>query len=140
MKTKKVVIILGNRLNDDGSITEIQRQRLELALEIEKEFNPDYYILSGGPANPVPNKSEAQAMYEYLIEKGIKKERLILEDQSYSTVENAKYSIPIAKKLNPDLIIICTSAYHLGNPIYKTMESFINELKDSNITLMTYSR
>lgn len=140
MKTKKVVIILGNRLNDDGSITEIQKQRLELALEIEKEFNPDCYILSGGPANPVPNKSEAQAMYEYLIEKGIKKERLILEDQSYSTVENAKYSIPIAKKLNPDLIIICTSAYHLGNPIYKTMESFINELKDSNITLMTYSR
>lgn len=140
MKTKKVVIILGNRLNDDGSITEIQKQRLELALEIEKEFNPDYYILSGGPANPVPNKSEAQAMYEYLIEKDIKKERLILEDQSYSTVENAKYSIPIAKKLNPDLIIICTSAYHLGNPIYKTMESFINELKDSNITLMTYSR
>ena len=140
MKTKKVVIILGNRLNDDGSITEIQKQRLELALEIEKEFNPDYYILSGGPANPVPNKSEAQAMYEYLIEKGIKKERLILEDQSYSTVANAKYSIPIAKKLNPDLIIICTSAYHLGNPIYKTMESFINELKDSNITLMTYSR
>ena len=140
MKTKKVVIILGNRLNDDGSITEIQKQRLELALEIEKEFNPDYYILSGGPANPVPNKSEAQAMYEYLIEKGIKKERLILEDQSYSTVENAKYSISIAKKLNPDLIIICTSAYHLGNPIYKTMESFINELKDSNITLMTYSR
>ena len=47
MKTKKVVIILGNRLNDDGSITEIQKQRLELALEIEKEFNPDYYILSG---------------------------------------------------------------------------------------------
>ena len=140
MKTKKVVIILGNRLNGDGSITEIQKQRLELALEIEKEFNPDYYILSGGPANPIPNKSEAQAMYEYLIEKGIEKERLILEDKSYSTVENAKYSVPIAKKLNPDMIILCTSAYHLGNPIYKAMESFINELKDSDITLMTYSR
>ena len=42
---KKVAIILGNRVNDDGTITEIQKQRLEMAIEIEKEFNPDYFVL-----------------------------------------------------------------------------------------------
>ena len=52
----------------------IKRQELNTALdalEIEKEFKPNYYILTGGPANPVPNKTEAEAMYEYLIDKGI---------------------------------------------------------------------
>ena len=141
MKDKNlVVVVLGNRLNDDGSITKIQEERLEMALEIEKEFKPNYYILTGGPANPVPNKTEAEAMYDYLINKGIEKERLIKEMKSYSTVENALYSAPIIKELKADVCMICTSSYHLANPIHKAMESFTKELKDSNIILMTYTR
>lgn len=140
MKKKTAVIILGNRLNDDGTISNIQEERLKLALEIEEEFNPDYYILSGGPANEKVNKSEALSMYEYLVNIGFNKNKLILEDKSYSTIQNAKYSIPIVKKLGVDMVIVCTSAYHLANPIYKTMESFVNELKDSGIILMTYCK
>lgn len=140
MDKKLVVVVLGNRLNDDGSITEIQKQRLELALEIEEQFKPYCYILSGGPANPVPGKSEALAMYEYLLEKGISKDRLILEDQSYSTVQNAKNSVPIVKELGADILMICTSLYHLANPGYKAMETFGNELEGSNIVLMSYAK
>lgn len=140
MNKKSAVIILGNRLNDDGTISEIQEQRLKLALEIEEEFHPDYYILSGGPANENVNKSEASAMYEYLVNIGFDKEKLILEDKSYSTVQNAKFSVPIVKELGVEIVIVCTSAYHLGNPGYKAMETFVNELKDSNIALMTYCK
>lgn len=140
MNKKMIVIVLGNRLNDDGSISKIQEERLCLAMEIEKEYHPDYFILSGGVANPNALISEAEAMYNYLVSKGISKEKLIKEDKSYSTVENAKYSIPIAKQLNPDIIMVCTSSYHLANPGYKAMETFLKELEGSNITFMTYSR
>lgn len=141
MKDKNlVVVVLGNRLNDDGTITKIQEERLEMALEIEKLFKPNYYILTGGPANPVPNKTEAEAMYDYLIDRGIEKERLIKEMNSYSTVENALYSAPIIKELKADVCMICTSSYHLANPIHKAMESFTKELKNTNIVLMTYTR
>lgn len=140
MSKRTVVIVLGNRLNDDGSITAIQEERLRLAMEIEEEFNPDYFILSGGPANPIPGVTEALAMYNYLVEKGFNKEKLVLEPNSYSTVENAKYSVPLAKQLGAERIIVCSSAYHFGNPGYKAMESFVNELKDSNIVLMTYCK
>ena len=34
MERKIVAIILGNRLNDDGTITKIQEERLLMALEI----------------------------------------------------------------------------------------------------------
>lgn len=139
MERKIVAIILGNRLNDDGTITKFQEERLQMAIEIENLFKPDYFILSGGVANPLANMSEAEAMFNYLVDKGINQNKLIKEDQSHSTVENALYSVPIAKKLGAKTIILSTSLYHFKNPCYKTMESFINEIEKSGITLITYS-
>ena len=106
---------------------------LEMALEIEELFKPDYFILTGGVANPVAIISEADAMYKYLVDKGLEKERLIKEDQSHSTYENALYSLPIAKELGAELIIVCTSDYHLARSEYNAMSSFINQLENSNI-------
>lgn len=135
-----IVIILGNRLNDDGSISKIQEERLLLTLEIEEEFKPDYFILSGGLANPKAKKTEADAMYAYLVAKGIDEKKLIKEGNSLSTVENALYSVPIAEKLGAKTIMVCSSAYHFGNPVYKAMETFVKEIEGKNITLMTYCR
>lgn len=135
-----IVILLGNRLKDDGSISKIQEERLLLALEIEEKFTPDYFILSGGLANPAAKRTEADAMYEYLVAKGIDEKKLIKEGNSLSTVENALYSVPIAEKLGAKTIMVCSSAYHFGNPVYKAMETFVKETEGKNITLMTYCR
>ena len=140
MKKKTVVIVLGNRLNDDGTITQIQEDRLKMALELEELFNPDYFILSGGPANPKPGLTEAEAMYNYLINVGFNKDKLILEKNSYSTVENAKYSVPIAIELGAEIIIVCSSAYHFENPGYKLVESFVKEISVHNVVLMSYCK
>ena len=140
MDKKIVVIVLGNRLNDDGTISKIQEERLLMALEIEKIFNPSYYILSGGLANEKAGLTEAEAMYNYLITAGLNKNKLILEKESLTTVQNATYSIPIAKKLEAEIVIVCTSGYHLADYKYLTMESFVKELTNTNIVLMTYSK
>ena len=42
---KTIGIILGNRLNDDGSITKLMKHRLELALELEKNFDLSSIII-----------------------------------------------------------------------------------------------
>lgn len=135
----KVAIILGNRLNDDGTISNIQIERLKMVFELEQDYCPDYYILSGGVANTLANKSEAKAMYDYLEEQGFNLDKLILEDKSISTKENALYCKPIIEKLNPDTLIICTSAYHLCDPIYGTMSHFYNVIKNKNIKFITYT-
>lgn len=140
MKKKIVAVILGNRLQDDGSISVYQEQRLIMAMEIDEIFEPDYFILSGGIANKNTTLSEAEAMYNYLVSKGFNKEKLIIEKDSLSTVQNAKFSIPIAKKLGAEIIIICSNTYHFSDPQFRAIASFEEELKDSNITLMTYSR
>lgn len=138
MNKKIIAIILGNRLKDDGTITTTQEERLLMALEIQEKFNPDYFILSGGSPNTKANKSEAEAMYDYLIEKGMDKNKLIKEDKSLSTVQNAKFSVPLAFELGAEIIIVCSSLYHFEDPQYSLMPSFIKEAKQLGLTMMTY--
>ena len=78
--------------------------------------------------------------YNYLVDYGFDKERLIMEKNSLTTVQNAQFSIPIAKKLGAKMIIVCSSPYHFADPQYKAMESFVKELEGSGIALMTYSK
>lgn len=138
--SKIVAVILGNRVNDDGTITKIQISRLKMALEIEEKFHPDYFILSGGSPNKKAGISEAEGMYNYLVENGFDKDKLILEDKSISTIENAKFSIPIAEKLGAEIVIVCSSLYHFEDLQYHALDSFINEIKKTNITLMIYTK
>ena len=126
-------------MNDDGTISDIQKERLEMLLKIDQEFDVYKYILSGGMPNQLAGITEAEGMYNYLIEKGMDPNRLIKEEESYSTVGNAKYSIPIANKLNADVVMVCSSSYHFKNPGYKLMESFVSEIEGTGMTLMTYT-
>jgi hypothetical protein len=79
-------------------------------------------------------------MYNYLVNAGINKDKLVLEKNSYSTVENAKYSVPIALELGAEIIIVCSSAYHFENPGYKLVESFVKQLNGHNVVLMSYCK
>ena len=85
----KVAVILGYRLNDDGTMAKRLVERLNLTLELIKELNPDRVILSGGVANPLAKVSEAQRMEEYLVAKGVNPASLIKEEQSLTTAQNA---------------------------------------------------
>lgn len=140
MEDKMIAIILGNRLNDDGTISKIQEERLIMAKEIEEKFHPDYFILTGGIANKKAKISEADAMYNYLVNNGFNKDKLIKEEDSLTTVENAKNSIHIAKRLNAKYIMVCTSGYHFADPKYQTMESFVSIAAKYNLILLTYTR
>ena len=108
--------------------------------EVIEEFKPIKVILSGGVANKLAKISEAEAMESYLLKKGISKDLLIKENKSMSTYENAFYSVPLARSLNADTIIVCTSDYHLANGEYNTIKSFVSMLKDTNISLMCYTK
>ena len=135
----KVAIILGNRMNDDGTISETMKKRLELTLELYKELKPDKIIVSGGIANRIANVSEASKMEEYLINKGISKDLIIQENESHTTRENALFSVPIALGLNADTIIICSTIEHFTKVPYNTVKFFSDELKDKKVKLMIYT-
>lgn len=123
-----VAVILGNRLNDDGSITDIMERRLESALKLNKLFKPDYIVVSGGVANAKAGVSEAQVMRDYLVERGVSDEKIVLEDKSLSTKQNAEFSVPICAKLNATEILLCTSLEHMSRGFLNPIKLFEKEL------------
>ena len=135
----KVAIILGNRINDDRSLSKFMIERLEMGIKVNEQFSPDYIIVSGGVANPIAGISEAKAMYDYLTNKGIDGNKIIIEDKSMTTKENALYSIPIAKELKATQIIVVTSIDHYAFRSYNVIELFHNALGNENIELLFYT-
>lgn len=89
-KNLDYVIVLGAQVRGDVPSRAL-RKRIQKAEDYLKENPETIAVLSGGKGNG-ENISEAQAMYECLRKAGIEEERLILEDQSTSTVENLEFS------------------------------------------------
>ena len=135
-----VLVVLGNRMNDDGSMTQLSQRRLQAAKRFVSAFNADKIILSGGVANKKANRSEAAAMREYLVDNGVAEDKLICEDQSTTTEENAKYSVPIAAKLGATEVTIITSNEHMSRNFLNPIKLFEKELRNyPDIKLSAYS-
>ena len=135
-----VAVILGNRLNDDGSITPTMELRLKTALKIHELFSPERIIVSGGVANPTAKTSEAQKMYEYLVEHGVEACKIVKEDKSMTTKQNAEYSVPMAAELGATEILVCTSIEHMSRKFLNPIKLFEKYLKNyPQIKLSIYS-
>jgi uncharacterized SAM-binding protein YcdF (DUF218 family) len=108
------IVILGAGLR--GEIPSLTLyQRLNASLNLINMHKDVKVILSGGQG-PNETISEAEAMYRYLISKGVSSERLIKEDKSTSTLENLAFTKNTIKSLDnrSDITItIVTSNFHL---------------------------
>lgn len=85
--------------------------RMKKAYEYMSENPHTILIASGGKGNG-EDISEAECIYEYLVEKGIPSERILLEDQSTDTKENLKNSFAIIPQ-NAGRVGILSNGFHL---------------------------
>jgi uncharacterized SAM-binding protein YcdF (DUF218 family) len=110
------IVILGFSLSPSGEVRDELMCRLDAGIEAAEKY-PNAYILvtGGGTALLAPSVKEADKMAEYLIEKGIDSSRIIVENESLSTSENAVYSEGIIRNKYPEIsdILIVTSDYHV---------------------------
>lgn len=110
------IVVLGYQLNPDGSIREELVGRLNTALSCAEKY-PNAYILctGGGTASKNKSASEAEMMGAWLIEHGLDSDRLLLENKSLTTSENAIFSCELIQKEHPEIksIAIVSSDYHI---------------------------
>lgn len=141
--SKKILVVLGNYLNDDGTMSATLRKRLDLAVEAYEEYDPDYIVVTGGKANTNAGITEAAAMYSYLKAKGIPESKIIQEGDSLSTYQNAVYTMQKIQSYDFDTLIIVSTIEHFVN--YATVKYFddaalANEyVKAKNIRIMIYT-
>jgi len=111
------VVILGKKLNDDGTMTEELIGRLELGLAIAEAYPNSYIaVTGGGTADNNPNATEGLQMGRWLLEQGLEEKRIIVEDRAPDTVGNAQNTFTILKEKyqNVDSVVILTSDYHVA--------------------------
>lgn len=134
-----IAVVLGYQLNLDGSMDKILYKRLNMALQLLKEEKIDKVIVTGGRPRMEVEVSEAQRMYEYLVENGVDPDLIVREEKSGSTFGNAKYSVPLAKQLGAKKIIIVTTIEHFTNYDYNPLKIFSEFINDDEISLMVYT-
>jgi uncharacterized SAM-binding protein YcdF (DUF218 family) len=85
------LIVLGAGLNGTAPSVSLQN-RLDAAYKYLLEYPESVAIVSGG-RGPGEDITEAEAMRAYLISREISPDRIIMEEQAASTIENIEYSI-----------------------------------------------
>ncbi|AVQ45555.1 YdcF family protein [Clostridium botulinum] len=105
------IIILGCKVKGNDP-TPFLQWRLDEGLRL---YNDGYgkYIIVSGAKGPGENISEAEAMEKYLVQKGVDKNSIILEDKSKNTLENIKFSKKKMEDNNLKSSIIVSNKYHL---------------------------
>uniref|UniRef100_A0A6B2LEV9 DUF218 domain-containing protein n=1 Tax=Arcella intermedia TaxID=1963864 RepID=A0A6B2LEV9_9EUKA len=96
---EQIVIVLGEKLNPDGTPSEILLGRVQALNEYIKENNVTLIILTGGAVSSKEHKSEAQTMKDYLnlIHPNLTI-NVQLDEQAQNTFQNALNSIELIKK------------------------------------------
>ena len=90
------LVVLGFQLNPDGSMRNELTERLKVAkASAEKYPNALIVCTGGGTASRNPDATEAGEMAKWLTANGVDAQRVIVEDQSLTTAQNAFYSHPL---------------------------------------------
>ena len=111
------IVALGFQLNPDGTMREELVERLNVvAASAEKYPNALIVCTGGGTAAENKDATEAGKMAEWLLENGIAAERVIVEDKSITTAQNAIFTFDILAERYPYVkqLVIVSSDYHLA--------------------------
>lgn len=111
--SEKVVIVLGAALSGDKP-SPILAKRLDKTVDYLAD-NKECIVIASGGQGPDEVVSEALAMKNYMLEKGVDSNKIYIEDKSTTTEENLRYSLEIMKELGFDEatpVVIVTNDFH----------------------------
>ena len=129
---------LGFQLNPDGTMRDELIERLKVMLEASRKYpNAIIVCTGGGTSADDPAATEAGRMAEWLQAQGVNPRRIIVEDWSLTTAQNAMNTFDILTDRYPQVrqIAIISSDYHIATGTLLFGAEAI--LRDSGITVVS---
>jgi len=118
--TYDAVVLLGGIVDEGVSAERGQPayndnvERVIMTHRVLREGRARFVIVSGGTVDPkLAAFGEAASLARQLEDWGIAKDRIILEDRSRNTRENALYTKEIVKERGFERVLVLTSAFHM---------------------------
>lgn len=117
-----VIILLGGGVYDNapdlsgrGVPSEDMLGRIVTAVRLQKRLNIPVIISGGAVFNG--KKAESPIVKRFLTDLGVPDKKVIIDDKSRDTIENARYTGEICEKLGYKKPILVTSAYHMRRSV-----------------------
>lgn len=117
-----VIILLGGGVYDSvpdlsgaGAPTDNMIARIVTAVRLQKRLGVPV-IISGGAVFE-GGKAEAPIVRRFLIDLGVPPGKVIMEDRSRDTIENARYTIALCRKHGFTAPLLVTSASHMKRSV-----------------------
>ena len=111
----QVMVVLGCQVKPWGPSVLLQDRLDEAAGYLEN--HPDMVVVVSGGQGPDEPTTEARAMADYLLERGVPEEQLLLEDQSHNTIQNFRYTAQLLEARGYDLdeteVLVVSNGFHL---------------------------
>ncbi len=124
MATYDVIIVLGGGRYNDGSLTELSKQRLDAGAELlKKRVAPKIFALGGKYSTYRPgaicfSQTGASLRSKYLQEKGVPQKNIVLVEDGKDTISEALICKEKCQNQNFKKILVVTSDKHLPRALY----------------------
>ncbi|UOE95811.1 YdcF family protein [Alkalihalobacillus sp. LMS39] len=106
-----VAVVLGNKVDEDGTPAKRLQARLDKAVELYDEGYFPYIIVSGGTGKE--GFDEAEVMKVYLVKQGIPEEVIIEDNQGYNSFMTAENSKTIMDELELHSVMVISQYFHI---------------------------
>ena len=104
------IIVPGCAVRSDGTPSAALARRTRHAVDLHQSTTASTLILTGGVGRFPP--SEASAASTIALGKGIKPADILLEEQSKTTLENARFAAQLLDQASQARVLVVTDGYH----------------------------
>jgi vancomycin permeability regulator SanA len=110
-KTADLAVVLGNKVNTDGTLSERLEKRLACGLELYKNKRVKKILVSGGLGKE--GFYEGSKMKEYLIKNGVPDTSVIVDDYGNNTIATVDNTLKLKDSLKFTSLIVVSQYFHL---------------------------
>ncbi len=106
-----VIVVFGNKVHVDGTVSKRLKARLDRAWELHSTGKAPAVIVSGGLG--YEGHEEALVMRQYLINRGIPGDAIIVDKDGYDTYRTARNGAAFMSRQGLSSAILVTQYYHI---------------------------
>ncbi len=107
------VVVLGASVFSDGKLSPILKDRIDAGFELFQRNKAKQFLLSGD--HKTDDYNEVDAMSNYLLEKGVPKDKILLDHAGYDTYDSMYRSKAV---FNISDAIVVTQEFHLPRTLF----------------------